>query len=110
MRNSGPKKIQRNRERDARDIIALTGSGWRVCVVWECTTRKSANKDAWASVVGLLAAWIKGTEPFFELYAPEAMALAPAGIRTSTWETGVNSDMEAFVAERCSPYPAEKPE
>ena len=35
------KKIGLNRERDARDIIALTGTGWRVCVVWECAIHES---------------------------------------------------------------------
>lgn len=32
-------KIHGNRERDARDVAALTASGWRVLVVWECALR-----------------------------------------------------------------------
>ena len=29
-------KIARNRERDARNLMALTDAGWRVETVWEC--------------------------------------------------------------------------
>lgn len=32
------RKIQRNRERDARALAALQLSGWQVLVVWECET------------------------------------------------------------------------
>lgn len=32
-------KINRNRERDKRDIEALCKRGWRVIVVWECELR-----------------------------------------------------------------------
>lgn len=32
-------KINRNRERDKRDIEALRKRGWRVIVVWECELR-----------------------------------------------------------------------
>lgn len=99
-------KIWHNRERDAREIIALNDSGWRVCIVWECATRKSVNRDAWASVFGILADWIRGTEPFIELFDPEAMTSEATGDRSGTWETGINSDMEVFVAERAYPYPA----
>jgi DNA mismatch endonuclease (patch repair protein) len=30
------KKIQRNRSRDARSILLLRQSGWKVALVWEC--------------------------------------------------------------------------
>ena len=33
------KKIEGNRERDARYIKELNKAGWRVCIVWECALR-----------------------------------------------------------------------
>jgi DNA mismatch endonuclease (patch repair protein) len=37
-------KIKRNRENNERHIKALRGIGWRVCVVWECSVRKSGGE------------------------------------------------------------------
>lgn len=98
------KKIGHNRERDARDILALTQSGWRVCVIWECATRKSAKNSDFATIISLLTEWIKGKEPFIELYNTEAMTAKVDGNRMVKWEIGINSDMEVFVAERNTPY------
>ncbi len=39
-------KVAENRERDARNLGALTALGWRVEVVWECDTRSHAQLDA----------------------------------------------------------------
>lgn len=33
------KKIEGNRERDARYVKELNEAGWRVCIVWECALR-----------------------------------------------------------------------
>jgi len=39
-------KIERNRQRDAASINALTQLGWRVCVLWECDLKdKEGLKD-----------------------------------------------------------------
>jgi DNA mismatch endonuclease (patch repair protein) len=103
-------KIGHNRERDARDIIALTHSGWRVCVIWECATRMSAKRNAFNSVICHLTEWIRGTVPFIEFYDPVAMVAETAGVRSGAWETGINSDIEVFVAERTSPYAAGRPD
>lgn len=32
-------KLEANRERDARNVDALSSAGWRVMVVWECETK-----------------------------------------------------------------------
>jgi DNA mismatch endonuclease (patch repair protein) len=32
-------KLARNKERDAANVAALQGAGWRVLIVWECDTR-----------------------------------------------------------------------
>lgn len=36
-------KIDRNRARDQKAIVALKSAGWRVLVVWECALRGSAK-------------------------------------------------------------------
>lgn len=35
-------KIGRNRDRDARNLAALSAAGWRVMTVWECDMRAPA--------------------------------------------------------------------
>jgi DNA mismatch endonuclease (patch repair protein) len=32
-------KVQRNRDRDAKTIAALSEAGWNVLIVWECETK-----------------------------------------------------------------------
>lgn len=34
------KKLDRNMERDKKNIIALQEMGWKVLIVWECETKK----------------------------------------------------------------------
>ncbi len=38
----GP-KLTRNTQRDAEHITVLRARGWRVLVIWECETKKSAH-------------------------------------------------------------------
>jgi DNA mismatch endonuclease (patch repair protein) len=97
-------KIRRNRERDVRDIRALSALGWRVCVVWECAMRSSAKRNIWPSAIGLLSDWIRGTEPFMELYDKEAMRTETVAVASNTLTPGISSDMELFVAERAPLY------
>jgi len=37
------KKIARNVERDKLNLTALTDSGWRILVIWECELKEAAN-------------------------------------------------------------------
>lgn len=52
-------KLAANVERDRRDVARLLADGWRVLIVWECSTRSSG---AVKLLPGLLASWIDGTE------------------------------------------------
>jgi|GEM_PF-674604 len=97
-------KIKRNRERDARDIIALIAAGWRVCVVWECAIRRSTKADGWPAMTVTLSGWIRGAAPFMEIYDPEAMRTPPVRQEADVREPGVNSNVDAFVAERGPQY------
>lgn len=39
----GP-KLARNRQRDAESLAALKAAGWRAIVVWECETKRDAER------------------------------------------------------------------
>ena len=45
-------KLQRNVERDAKNLVALSTAGWRVLVVWECEVRDKEALER--KLVGLL--------------------------------------------------------
>ena len=36
-------KLEGNRKRDERNIVALEAAGWRVLIVWECQIKDSAS-------------------------------------------------------------------
>jgi len=57
-------KLGRNIERDKKNIDALIDLGWRVLVVWECSTREKGAESVLPSV---LASWIGGGEARGEL-------------------------------------------
>ncbi|OMG56599.1 very short patch repair endonuclease [Azonexus hydrophilus] len=52
-------KIDRNRQNDAKSIEALLSSGWRVAVIWECSTR-GKKESGLLSVADELQSWLKG--------------------------------------------------
>lgn len=48
-------KIEQNRLRDERDILALTELGWRVIVIWECELRNGEQrKQTFKKLSGIL--------------------------------------------------------
>lgn len=50
------KKIEQNRLRDERDILALTELGWRVIVIWECELRNGEQrKQTFKKLSGILS-------------------------------------------------------
>lgn len=51
-------KIQKNRDRDARQVDQLVGLGWRVSVIWECATRNYTAEE----LVDKIAGWISGNK------------------------------------------------
>lgn len=56
-------KIERNRENDGRHVKALRKMGRRVCVVWECSVRKSGGEV----VAARIARWLAGTSRTLEI-------------------------------------------
>ena len=57
-------KLTANAERDQRVRKALLSSGWRVLIVWECTTRSSTAREVLPEV---LLHWIEGAELWGEV-------------------------------------------
>jgi len=44
-------KIERNRERDRRNLADLRNRGWRVLVLWTCEFNRAAKKEALAEAL-----------------------------------------------------------
>ena len=59
-------KLAGNVERDEAAVAKLAMLGWRVLVVWECSTRKGAVGDLSAA----LPAWIEGGSEYGEIGVP----------------------------------------
>lgn len=57
-------KLGRNAERDAESVAALAALGWRVLIVWECSTK---SLELQAALPEKLRAWIDGSEPIGEI-------------------------------------------
>ena len=38
-------KLERNKQRDIENIVALKANGWRVIVVWECELKKKVQQE-----------------------------------------------------------------
>lgn len=62
-------KLAGNVKRDQKAIDALMSSGWRVLVVWECSTRNAA---ALALLRNTLVSWIESGEIYGEISGPKS--------------------------------------
>lgn len=54
-------KINGNVERDRRNLAALSGSGWRTAIVWECALKGKGRLDA-GDVIDTLARWLSSND------------------------------------------------
>ena len=61
-------KIQKNRDRDRKNIDTLTGQGWRVAIIWECAIRGKGD-EALKSMADKFELWIRNTELYLEISA-----------------------------------------
>lgn len=59
-------KLGRNAERDSEAVAALAALGWRVLIVWECSTK---SLELQAALPEKLRAWIAGSELLGEISA-----------------------------------------
>ncbi|WP_314752730.1 very short patch repair endonuclease [Gluconacetobacter entanii] len=59
-------KIERNRTVDARTVVALRDSGWRVGTVWECAIR-GKGRIPLEDVLDTCASWLKSTTAELEI-------------------------------------------
>lgn len=63
-------KLGRNLERDTDAIAMLAMLGWRVLVVWECSTRRGGVDD----LPDVLLAWIESGSEYGEIGAPPRLS------------------------------------
>ena len=59
-------KISRNRARDLENAERLLEMGWRLCVVWECSLRRS-KKLSDEALFGRIEAFIASDETYLEI-------------------------------------------
>jgi len=62
-------KIERNKERDRKEIEQLLADGWRVCVVWECAITGKNRAGKIKDVSERISLWLEEgfDEPYFEI-------------------------------------------
>jgi len=60
-------KIEGNVERDQRNVEALTASGWRIAIVWECAL-KGHGRLGLSVVVDRVVAWLDTSDPKMEIH------------------------------------------
>ena len=58
-------KIVRNRANDAKVMLALQATGWRIAIVWECALRGAGRNTE--TVTDPIEKWLRGDEPFMEI-------------------------------------------
>lgn len=58
-------KLNRNADNDRANLLSLLDSGWRVCLVWECSIRE-ADRDL-DSVKSTLIDWLGSRMDFMEI-------------------------------------------
>lgn len=59
-------KIIGNRERDARNLLALKDSGWRALSIWECALR-GRDKIQFENILQDVSGWIDGNSDLEEI-------------------------------------------
>lgn len=60
-------KLLKNRRRDELALETIQALGWRVLVVWECSTRGGRTVDAGNALAETVAHWITGEAPSAEI-------------------------------------------
>lgn len=56
-------KIERNQDRDRRNLDLVIAAGWRCLIVWECAIRLSQRTGDVLDVVELAARWLTSGRP-----------------------------------------------
>lgn len=59
-------KLNRNCEIDARTILSLRESGWRLCIIWECAI-KGKHRRPLDEVLRLCSKWLCSKKDFIEI-------------------------------------------
>ena len=60
-------KLNKNSENDKKNLQKLLDSGWRVCVIWECSIREAKND--YSPLKEKIEKWLKSNSVFLEVRA-----------------------------------------
>jgi len=60
-------KIDKNLQRDARNLQKQLGEGWRTLIVWECAIRRAKKSPSELYVIKMIAEWVHGDSRFAEI-------------------------------------------
>ena len=60
------KKLRTNMANDVKSAELLLSSGWRVCWIWECSTRGKSESEL-AMIADRVAKWIRSDHEFLEI-------------------------------------------
>lgn len=57
-------KLEKNAERDLRNLSLLRDLGWRTCIIWECAL-KGKTKLSTKEVISQTSSWLRGSRFHF---------------------------------------------
>jgi len=67
-------KIRSNQQRDKRNIQLAIESGWRACVVWECSTKRVKEAIRVIQLVDGIDRWLRSDSYFAEFSAADSVS------------------------------------
>jgi DNA mismatch endonuclease (patch repair protein) len=60
-------KIDTNRKRDAEVLNYLHATGWRVCIIWECSVRGKKQVENIPNTINKIVNWLKSDSIWIEI-------------------------------------------
>jgi len=60
-------KIDRNRKRDAEVLNYLHATGWRICIIWECSIRGKSQLSNIDKTINKISKWLTSKRIWIEI-------------------------------------------
>ena len=60
-------KIDKNRERDARQLNELIAKRWRVCIIWECALKGKKQMETIDLKIDAISSWLQSGHIWIEI-------------------------------------------
>lgn len=66
-------KLEKNRQRDIKNLKELISTGWRVLIIWECSFRRSGlhKESEFDRICEIASDFIVSDVKFFEIHGPD---------------------------------------